>query len=251
MQKRVVLRDERAVYFCGKLISRNDNLTRKLVKNGQSIIDLMDGWKDLIPQTIVECETTGYVELVVKKDSKEIGAEIAGGIALELDDGEGTIKQKISPGIAGDRERAGPELGKAPDEKVGKRVEANMVETATKGKRVPTPRPGNGVVYLQLPILSKQGIENIGVPYVLGDAELDGDVDAADLNLLGISWQSTGNLLWDNGNFNGDDIVNAADLNVLGINWQTGVEAAALPEPTVLTLLFTAALAIITMRRRR
>lgn len=97
--------------------------------------------------------------------------------------------------------------------------------------------------------LNEAGTVNIGVPYVMGDADLDGDVDAADLNLLGISWQSTVNLRWDNGNFNGDSIVNAADLNVLGINWQSGVGAAAVPEPNMLALLFAAALASTAKRR--
>ena len=35
---------------------------------------------------------------------------------------------------------------------------------------------------------------------------------------------------WRNGDFNGDGGVDSADLNVIGLNWQTGVPAAV-PEP--------------------
>ena len=71
-----------------------------------------------------------------------------------------------------------------------------------------------------------------------GDANLDGRADAADLNQIGINWQS-GDLGWENGDFTGDRNVNAADLNVLGINWQMGAPAAAsaVPEPTGIALL--------------
>ena len=65
---------------------------------------------------------------------------------------------------------------------------------------------------------------------VLGDANLDGRVDAQDLNQVGIHWQS-GCTSWSDGNFDGDRIVDAADLNVLGINWQHGVSANASRPP--------------------
>jgi hypothetical protein len=76
------------------------------------------------------------------------------------------------------------------------------------------------------------------VDSVPGDADLDGDVDATDLNSLGISWLTTDAMSWAQGDFNGDRIVNAGDLNTLGINWQAGVAAAseAVPEPTSLGL---------------
>ncbi len=61
--------------------------------------------------------------------------------------------------------------------------------------------------------LSIAGQENIGVDYVTGDANLNGQVNSSDLNDLGIAWQSTDNPGWGNGDFNGDDIVNAPDLN--------------------------------------
>ena len=62
----------------------------------------------------------------------------------------------------------------------------------------------------------------------MGDANLDGRVDAQDLNVLGINWRRTGDCLrWSNGDFNSDRFVDAADLNVVGINWRKGVAAAA------------------------
>ncbi len=71
-----------------------------------------------------------------------------------------------------------------------------------------------------------------------GDANLDGRVDATDLNRIGINWQSNDSN-WENGDFTGDRNVNAADLNVLGINWQNGIPAATapVPEPTSSALL--------------
>ncbi len=71
-----------------------------------------------------------------------------------------------------------------------------------------------------------------------GDANVDGRVDAADLNAVGLNWRDdiSG---WANGDFNGDNTVDAADLNVLGLNWQSGVPVAAspIPEPASMGLL--------------
>ena len=64
-----------------------------------------------------------------------------------------------------------------------------------------------------------------------GDANEDGRVDAADLNVVGLNWQMGGKS-WAEGDFNEDGFVDAADLNVLGVNWQATAAAAAVPEPT-------------------
>jgi hypothetical protein len=91
--------------------------------------------------------------------------------------------------------------------------------------------------------LTSAGMDNIGVPFVVGDADLDGEVDAGDLNSLGRNWQSADNPLWQQGNFNGDTIVDAQDLNAIARNWQHGVSSAAssaaVPEPSSLILLAT------------
>ena len=92
--------------------------------------------------------------------------------------------------------------------------------------------------------------ENNGVPYVLGDVDLDGDVDVSDLNSVGLNWQRTDVTSWTQGDFNGDSTVNAADLNSVGLNWLRGTvpPARPVPEPTG-CLLLLAALAL-TARQR-
>lgn len=65
-------------------------------------------------------------------------------------------------------------------------------------------------------------------PYLLGDANLDGVVDAEDLNQIAIHWQSP-ETDWSKGNFIPDSIVDAHDLNALAVNWQQSVEK----KPTV------------------
>jgi hypothetical protein len=87
----------------------------------------------------------------------------------------------------------------------------------------------------------------------LGDANLDGKVNAADLNTLALSWQSTAATSWSQGDFNGDGNVNASDLNGLALNWRNGVAAAAsaslVPEPTSITLLFFGFVSLGLLRR--
>ncbi len=93
--------------------------------------------------------------------------------------------------------------------------------------------------------LNQAGNENIGVPYVHGDSDLNGVVDASDLNRVGISWQRTDATSWDQGDFDGDGLVNASDLNFIGLNWLHGTApAAAVPEPAGLGLWLLTLLAI-------
>ena len=79
-----------------------------------------------------------------------------------------------------------------------------------------------------------------GAPYLPGDANLDGMVDAADLNQVGINWQGSPNL-WSAGDFNASGAVDAGDLNLLGINWQQMIPmpaaASSVPEPATWCLL--------------
>ena len=69
-------------------------------------------------------------------------------------------------------------------------------------------------------------VENI-IGTFAGDANLDGKVDAVDLNQIGINWRRMDGVGWANGDFNGDGAVDARDLNLVGINWQRGIVAAA------------------------
>ena len=68
--------------------------------------------------------------------------------------------------------------------------------------------------------LALAGLANLPshVAYLLGDANLDGVVDAMDLNVVGVNWLQpvTG---WCSGDFNADGVVDALDLNEVGINW--------------------------------
>ena len=85
-----------------------------------------------------------------------------------------------------------------------------------------------------------------------GDANLDGKVDAGDLNDLGLNWRGNAGS-FAGGDFNGDGSVNAADLNTLALSWQEGVAVAAaaeaVPEPSTVLLLILAATAIFARRR--
>jgi hypothetical protein len=98
----------------------------------------------------------------------------------------------------------------------------------------------------------------------LGDADLNGQVDVADLGSLATNWQSTN--VWTGGDFDYNGSVDVNDLGLLATNWQAGVgnplgpslaEAlsslglggVSVPEPCTLGLLMTAALK--SHRRRR
>ena len=76
--------------------------------------------------------------------------------------------------------------------------------------------------------LTLAGEASIGRPFQFGDANLDGSIDALDLNDLAVNWGQDIDT-WTGGDFTADGTVNAADLNVLALNWPTAV-AAAVPE---------------------
>jgi hypothetical protein len=95
-----------------------------------------------------------------------------------------------------------------------------------------------------------------------GDADLNGQVDIADLGRLASNWQSSG--VWSDGDFDYSGFIDVADLGRLAGNWQQGVgsplgpsfaEALAavglppvhVPEPTVAGLL---PWAVLPLRRR-
>jgi hypothetical protein len=97
-----------------------------------------------------------------------------------------------------------------------------------------------------------------------GDADLNGQVDVADLGALASAWQTAGS--WSNGDFDYSGLIDVADLGALASNWQAGVGSplgpeslaaalaavglpgAAVPEPAAAGLL---AFAGITLLRRR
>ncbi len=99
----------------------------------------------------------------------------------------------------------------------------------------------------------------LGSSYHPGDANGDGMVNLADLQILGDNWQST-TATWSEADFTGDGNVNLADLQILGDNWGFGVSPdvafdealaqVAIPEPGVCGLLAVGGL-LTTLRRRR
>ncbi len=90
-----------------------------------------------------------------------------------------------------------------------------------------------------------------------GDANGDGMVNLADLQILGDNWQST-TASWAEADFTGDGSVNLADLQILGDNWGYGVSAdlsfdealasVAIPEP--ISLAMFSLLIPLALRRR-
>ncbi len=90
-----------------------------------------------------------------------------------------------------------------------------------------------------------------------GDANGDGMVNLADLQILGDNWQST-TAAWAEADFTGDGVVNLSDLQIIGDNWGYGVSSdvswdealaqTAIPEPAALTLM---GLALPLVLRRR
>ena len=63
----------------------------------------------------------------------------------------------------------------------------------------------------------------------LGDANLDGTIDATDLNHIGKNWQRRGDLGWNNGDLTCDGIVDNGDLSLIAHNWTTNVRPKHIP----------------------
>ncbi len=75
--------------------------------------------------------------------------------------------------------------------------------------------------------------------YVTGDTNLDGTVDATDLNALALNWQQDVQQ-WSAGDFDASGSVDAADLNELALNWRNSIPRAVapVPEPAGLLLIY-------------
>ena len=85
----------------------------------------------------------------------------------------------------------------------------------------------------------------------LGDANLDGKVNAQDFDLLAANYGKSGGTAWTQGDFNYDGVTNVIDFNMLASNFNaTPLNAPALgtlvPEPAMI-----GALAFIGLLRRR
>ncbi len=87
-----------------------------------------------------------------------------------------------------------------------------------------------------------------------GDANGDGMVNLADLQILGDNWQST-TAAWAEADFTGDGNVNLADLQIIGDNWGFGVSSdvsfdealsqVAIPEPATCLMLGAGSLLLV------
>ncbi len=90
--------------------------------------------------------------------------------------------------------------------------------------------------------------------FLLGDVNLDGTVNVADVNTVAQNWLGHPNT-WQLGDFNADGIVNTGDLNKIALNWQVTISLAtsseAVPEPTVFTVSLLGIMTITLARRRR
>lgn len=97
-----------------------------------------------------------------------------------------------------------------------------VIVSATNGNELPSQFDLNGdrlVTNDDLDYwLNFAGFENQQMIYQRGDANLDGAVDFADLNHLGMNWgqQNTG---WCGGDMNADGTIDAEDLSILAKNW--------------------------------
>ena len=83
--------------------------------------------------------------------------------------------------------------------------------------------------------------EGFDEPYLAGDSNLDGAVDAADLNNLALHWGADVSR-WSAGDFNADGSISALDLNELALNWRQSITIAStvsapVPEPSALILV--------------
>ena len=93
-----------------------------------------------------------------------------------------------------------------------------------------------------------------GEPYLVGDSNLDGMVNAADLNNLALNWGADVSS-WSAGDFNADGRISALDLNGLAVNWGRSIPIAAtvkapVPEPSAVLLTLVGLTMAWGLRRR-
>ena len=86
-----------------------------------------------------------------------------------------------------------------------------------------------------------------GTPFIVGDANLDGSVDASDFNVWNSHKFSNGTA-WCSGDFNADATTDASDFNIWNEN-KFSSATASVPEPNVLPLFLVTFLMIARKRR--
>ena len=90
-------------------------------------------------------------------------------------------------------------------------------------------------VYVFSRVLTPAEIKTLATASLIGDADLDNDVDADDTAILAENWLTMSDATWQMGDFNGDYRVDDIDATMLANNWTGGL--AAVPEPSSLVLL--------------
>lgn len=86
--------------------------------------------------------------------------------------------------------------------------------------------------------------------YVLGDVNLDGDVNSTDLGQLLNNFGDASTTTWSIGNLNGDPFVDSADLGLL-LNNFGAASASAVPEPNAMSILWLGITGLLLVRKRR
>ena len=113
---------------------------------------------------------------------------------------------------------------------------------------------GNGEVTLddRDEWLALAGGENLasGNPYLLGDANLDGSVDASDFNVWNSNKFAT-TAAWSRGDFNADGTTDTSDFNIWNNNKFTSSDVTAVPEPQTFVLAFFAVVGYVGFSRKR
>ena len=92
-----------------------------------------------------------------------------------------------------------------------------------------------------------------GATYIIGDADLDGNVVSIDLGLLLNNFNASSDVGWNQGDFDGDGIVNSIDLGLLlnGFGFSSAASVNVVPEPNFggLSLLMLGFFALVNRRK--
>jgi hypothetical protein len=139
---------------------------------------------------------------------------ITGGGQLDLTDNAAVIDYTGSVGTLVDETRANLAAGRITSSLATASMRLGYGDNAVLGK----------------PSFRGESIDSssllIGFTYA-GDADLDGDVDVADLGSLASGWQTNG--VWTGGDFDYSGFIDVADLGMLASNWQAGVSGTLGP----------------------